>query len=268
MVNRGKKSILGIEIDVCDYKECVNQVIHCAKKGVPLSVSALAVHGVMTGVKDLEHQSRLNRFSIIAPDGQPVRWALRFLYGERLADRVYGPNLTLEVCKAAEDQNIPVYFYGSTEKVLKKLSKNLKEKFPNLIIAGTQPSKFRKLSEEEHVELGKELNESGAKIFFIGLGCPRQEVFVYEQMDQISFPMLAVGAAFDFHAGLLRQAPNWMQKNGLEWLFRFIIEPRRLWKRYIFLNPEYIYRLVLQKFFGTPKVKTLKPTQIKPEYFG
>ena len=268
MINKGKKSVLGINVDVCDYADCVQRIINSAKDRKYFSVSALAVHGIMTGVKDPEHRYRLNKFSIIAPDGQPVRWALRFLYGERLKDRVYGPNLTLEVCKAAEGENIPVYFYGSTQNVLNELTKNLSEQFPQLVIAGAQPSKFRNLTEEEYSSLGMELNNSGAKIFFIGLGCPRQEVFVYEHMKLVNYPMLAVGAAFDFHAGCLKQAPTWMQKSGLEWFYRLLMEPRRLWRRYIFLNPEYIYLVLRQKLIGEPKTTKQNITSVRSKYFG
>jgi exopolysaccharide biosynthesis WecB/TagA/CpsF family protein len=149
-----------------------------------------------------------------------------------------------------------------------KLTKNLSEQFPKLIIAVSQPSKFRNLTKEEHSALGMELNNSGAKIFFIGLGCPRQEVFVYEHMTLVNYPMLAVGAAFDFHAGCLKQAPSWMQKSGLEWFFRLIIEPKRLWRRYIFLNPEYVYRVLRQKLFGDPKTTKYTITSARSKYFG
>lgn len=268
MINNGKRSVLGIKVNVCDYADCVQRIITNAKDNKYLSVSALAVHGIMMGVKDPEHRFRLNKFSIIAPDGQPVRWALRFLHGERLLDRVYGPNLMLEVCKAAADEDIPVYFFGSTQKVLNNLVENLSKQFPKLVIAGAQPSKFRNLTKEEHHALGLELNNSGAKIFFVGLGCPRQEIFVYEHTNLVNYPMLAVGAAFDFHAGCLKQAPAWMQRSGLEWFFRLIMEPRRLWRRYVFLNPEYVYLVLRQKLFGEPKPSEHTITSARSKYFG
>jgi exopolysaccharide biosynthesis WecB/TagA/CpsF family protein len=168
------------------------------------------------------------------------------LHGIKLIDRVYGPRLTLEVCNAAAQEGLPVYFYGSTQEVLGALSQNLRQKFPRLMIAGSEPSRFRKLSLAEKEELVGRIRTSGAALVFVGLGCPRQEVWTYEFTRLVSRPVLAVGAAFAFHAGKVPQAPDWMQNAGLEWLFRMGSEPRRLWKRYLLLNPAYLLLLALQ----------------------
>lgn len=232
--------MLGVNVSVVDYVGAVDMILRAATEKRSLAVSALAVHGVMTGALDPDQKYRLNRLDLVTPDGQPVRWALRLLHGERLPDRVYGPKLTELVLARAARERIPVYLYGSQPQVLAAMRATFATRYPDLLIAGAEPSKFRQLSEEEHLEMQDRIRDSGAGIVLVGLGCPRQEVFVYEHAKAIGIPMMAVGAAFDFHAGTLKQAPTWMQDRGLEWIFRLAIEPRRLWRRYLFLNPLYV----------------------------
>lgn len=246
MINAGKMNILGVLVNAIDYESAVDRIINAAIKQESLSVSALAVHGVMTGVHDKEHLYRLNQFDLIVPDGQPVRWALNILYKTRLPDRVYGPTLMLKICEQAAIKNLPIFLYGSRPEVIKNLSSHLKVQIPGLTIAGVQPSLFRQVSSQEKQEMIARIRKSGAALVFVGLGCPKQEVFVYEHQHDLSMPLLAVGAAFDFHAGVLPQAPPFLQKVGLEWLYRLFQEPKRLWKRYILLNPEYLFLLLLQ----------------------
>jgi N-acetylglucosaminyldiphosphoundecaprenol N-acetyl-beta-D-mannosaminyltransferase len=247
MIDKGKRSVLGVGVNVVDYDAAVSRIIDAAVAKQPLGVSALAVHGVMTGALDRTHKYRLNRLELVTPDGQPVRWALRLLHGENLPDRVYGPKLTLLICAAAAERGLSVYLYGSRQEVLDTWVSNLSAKYPNLKIAGSEPSKFRHLTSGEQTDLDQRILESGASIVFVGLGCPRQEVFVYEHTAALRLPVLAVGAAFDFHAGLLKQAPKWMQDRGLEWAFRLWTEPRRLWRRYLYLNPLYLLMVAGQK---------------------
>lgn len=245
-IDRGKRSVLGIGVSLIDYDAAVQRITSAGRDRRPLSVSALAVHGVMTGALDPAHKYRLNRIDVVAPDGQPVRWALRLLYGEQLPQRVYGPVLTQRVCAAAAVAGLPVYLYGSTQEVITTLAARLSERYPGLVIAGCEPSRFRQLDSTESSELDARVRASGAAIMLVGLGCPRQEVFAYEHAQAIGIPVLAVGAAFDFGAGR-RQAPAWMQNAGLEWLFRLLQEPRRLWRRYLLLNPYYCVLLAAQK---------------------
>jgi exopolysaccharide biosynthesis WecB/TagA/CpsF family protein len=149
----------------------------------------------------------------------------------------------LAVCARAEAEGIPIFLYGSKAGILESLAKNLRLRFPRLIVAGSKPSAFRKLTEAEQTAMASEIRESGAGVVFAGLGCPRQEIWVYENAALIGLPLVAVGAAFDFHAGVLPQAPGWMQRSGLEWLFRLGQEPGRLWMRYLYLNPLYLFLL-------------------------
>ncbi len=247
MIDRGKHNLLGVKICAVDYEAAIGKIIDAAKNRKPLGVSALAVHGVMTGVMDNEHRHRLNQLELIVPDGQPVRWALNLMHQTRLKDRVYGPNLMLETCKAAADSGIPIFLFGGKQELLDDLSANLLRRFPGLKVAGMLASKFRTVSPAEKQTIIDTINASGAAITLVGLGCPRQEVWAYEFKDSLKMPVLAVGAAFNFHAGQLAQAPSWMQKCGLEWFFRFTREPRRLWHRYMVLSPFYVSLVALQK---------------------
>lgn len=246
MRNGDKSNILGVLIDAVDYEGAIDIIVRAAKEGRALAVSALAVHGLMTGALNREQRFRLNHFDLLVPDGQPVRWALNALYGAQLPDRVYGPNLTLGICAAAAREGLAVYFYGSTPEVLSSLRASLENKFPGLVITGMEPSKFRRLSREERADLATRIRASRATLVFVGLGCPRQEAFAYEVREIVGMPVLAVGAAFPFIAGILPQAPSWMQAAGLEWLYRLLHEPRRLWRRYLLLNPAYVFLVILQ----------------------
>jgi exopolysaccharide biosynthesis WecB/TagA/CpsF family protein len=246
MIDHGRHNILGVMVDAVDEEEAVRRIMAAADGPTPFAGTALAVHGVMTGEQDPEHRSRLNQLDLVVPDGQPVRWALNRLYGTDLHERVYGPDLMLAVCKAAEARRYGIYLYGSTRDVLETLVERLNGRFPNLIISGAEPSAFRRLSAEEKVATATRIRESGARITFVGLGCPRQEVWAYEYREALGMPVLAVGAAFDFHAGTTPEAPAWLQKRGLEWLFRLMVDPRRLWKRYILLNPQYVAFVAMQ----------------------
>ncbi len=268
MIDLGKRSVLGIGVNAIDYEAAIAKIVAAAKQETPLSVTALAVHGVMTGVQDAEHNYRLNRFDLVCPDGQPVRWALNTLHGAKLTDRVYGPELTLRLCQAAAKEGVPIFLFGATEPMLDRFAENLTSRFSGLRIAGRRASRFRQLDPRERDELAAEIKSSGAKMCFVGLGCPRQEIFAYEMRDRLGMPLIAVGAAFAFHAGMLEQAPSWMQKWGLEWLFRLTREPKRLWRRYVYLNPAYVGLLTLQKL-GLRKAPTDRGQQPGEEFlFG
>jgi N-acetylglucosaminyldiphosphoundecaprenol N-acetyl-beta-D-mannosaminyltransferase len=267
MINEGKHNVLGVMVSAVDYEWAADQVIVAAQERRPLALTALAVHGVMTGVADPAHNARLNAFDIVTPDGQPVRAAIGVLDGVALADRVYGPTLTLHVLTRAAAERLPIYLYGSTEDVLAKLVVELHRMFPALEIAGMEPSKFRTAAAGEDKEIADRITTSGARIVLVGLGCPRQEIFTYAMRPLLDMPLMAVGAAFDYHAGLLRKPPPWMQKYSLEWLWRLGLEPGRLWKRYLILNPAYLARLAAQKthlWRATPPPPATEPPTTFP----
>lgn len=263
MIDLGKKNVLGVLVDAVDYEAAVDRIIRAAEEHRPYAVSALAVHGVMTGVDDPEHLYRLNHLDLVTPDGQPVRWALNLLHRTGLRERVYGPTLTLKVCAKAAEKGLSVYLYGSRQEVLNLLVENLTAQFPGLKIAGAEPSKFRQTTLEEKDEIVGRICSSGAAITLVGLGCPRQEVFAYEYKQDLSMPVLAVGAAFDYHAGLLHEPPAWMQRHGLHWLYRMRQDPKRLWKRYLLLNPRYGARLVGQRLRATSPGQGTLPSRAR-----
>src|SRR5215467_10582481 len=167
-------------VNAIDYEAAVERIIAAAKQKQRMSVSALAVHGVMTGVLDDTHRYRLNHLDLVVPDGQPIRWALNAMHHAGLKDRVYGPTLTLKLCARAAAESLPIYLYGSEPEVLSALVRNLCERFPGLRVAGWQPSRFRPLTVEEKLEVAQTIAGSGARLTFVGLGCPRQEVWIYE----------------------------------------------------------------------------------------
>lgn len=248
MIDHGKINVLGIGIDAVDYDAAVEKVIDSASARQPYLTTALAVHGLVTAARDPQHKHRLNTFHLAVPDGQPVRWALRALRGVTLPDRVYGPRLTLLVCERAAELGIPVYFYGSRPEIVDALCRRLATRFPRLKIAGYRPSLFQRLSAQQEACLANDIIASGARILFVGLGCPRQEIFAYEMNELLSMPILAVGAAFDYHAGALVEPPQLIQKYGLQWLYRLVQEPRRLWKRYLLTNTQFLLLLCCQYF--------------------
>jgi N-acetylglucosaminyldiphosphoundecaprenol N-acetyl-beta-D-mannosaminyltransferase len=239
-------NLLGVLVSATDYDQATACILEAARAGRALSVTACAVHALMEGHLDPDFGAALNQFEIVAPDGQPVRWGMRWTRQAKLRDRVYGPTLTLRVCQAAAREGLPVFFYGSTPETLARLTANLSQRMPELRIAGTQASRFRHCSLEERAADAERIRASGARIVFVGLGCPRQEWWVFHHRGDLPLPALAVGAAFDFHAGTLAQAPAWLQRAGLEWAFRLGAEPRRLWRRYAKLNPLYLLRMSQQ----------------------
>jgi exopolysaccharide biosynthesis WecB/TagA/CpsF family protein len=245
VIDAGRHNVLGVKVNAVDYETAVERIVRAAHERRGFAASALAVHGLMTGVLDKEQRYRLNCFDLLVPDGQPVRWALNWLYRAGLKERVYGPNLMLKVCARAAKEGLGIFFYGSTKEILCAMKKNLEEIYPGIRIACMEASKFRQLTPSERDALADRIRHSGASLVMVGLGCPRQEVWGYEFRDLLQLPVLTVGAAFPFTAGKVRQAPKRLQNLGLEWAFRLCMEPR-LWRRYLFLNPTYLVLLALQ----------------------
>jgi N-acetylglucosaminyldiphosphoundecaprenol N-acetyl-beta-D-mannosaminyltransferase len=241
--------ISGILISRCTYDDATAAVIRAAHAGVPAAVAATSVHGLTLGAIDPTFGYQLNSIDMLTPDGQPVRWAMNLLHGTGLRERVYGPTLMLHICRVAALEGLPVYLYGSRPDVLERLVRRLSDSIPALRIAGYRAPPFRPLSDEEVAADVEAIRTSGARIVFVGLGCPRQERWAAEHRAELSMPIVCVGAAFDFHAGVLRQAPGWIQDHGLEWLFRLAMEPRRLWRRYTKHVPLFVV-LVAQQFLA------------------
>lgn len=232
-----------------DYEKASDIIIANAEARRSFGVSALAVHGLMTSITNAELARIINKIDLIVPDGQPVRWALNSFYKLGMRDRVYGPELTLWVLRKANERSLKVYLYGSTDVTLLKFQEFIKRNYPNVNICGVHIDRFRDATVKEDFEDINKINQSGANIVLVGRGCPRQEFWVANHKDKINATMMAVGAAFDFHAGTVKQAPRWLQNNGLEWLYRLIKEPKRLAKRYFITNSHFIFKFIKHKYF-------------------
>jgi N-acetylglucosaminyldiphosphoundecaprenol N-acetyl-beta-D-mannosaminyltransferase len=238
--------LFGVRVSATTYDEVCDSIVAAVQAEQPAVASFHAVHAIVTASDDRDLLRKVNDFEVVAPDGQPVRWALNWLYNAQLLDRVCGPELMLRLCERAAVEEISIYLYGSSPEVIEALSKNLTERYPGLIIAGAESPPFRKLSAQEDEEMVGRINDSGAGIVFIGLGCPKQDHFAADHRDRIRGVQVCVGAAFDFHAGTKSPAPVWMQRRGLEWVYRLIQEPRRLWRRYLVTNTLFIKKFLFQ----------------------
>lgn len=236
-----KLPIFGIYYAVVDYEIATHYIIECAIKRERCGVSALAVHGLMEAYNESEFRAQVNKLDLVLPDGQPIRWALNFFYKCNLKDRVYGPDLTVKVLEQANELGLSIFLFGSKPETLELLSKNILAKYNAIKIVGMQADRFRAATVEEDALDIELINSLKPNIVLVGRGCPRQEKWVSDHLLTIQVPMMAVGAAFDFLAGTLDQAPDWMQRNGLEWFYRLYKEPGRLWKRYLFTNTQFLF---------------------------
>lgn len=254
-----RRDVFGVFVSATSYSEVINWCLDRARLGKGGCVDLMPVHGLISSTQDQKYCAMMNAFDVIAPDGQPVRWTLNFFHKAGLTDRVYGPELTIRLCAAAAEAGVPIYLYGSSPEVIEKLKANLLAKYPSLIIAGAESPPFRPLTPQEDAEVIKRINDSGAKLVFLGTGCPKQEIFAYEHRHSIKGVQLCVGAAFDFHAGKKKIAPAWMQKRGLEWLYRLCSEPKRLWKRYLVTNSIFIGLVIKQILLGRKKSQAVRP---------
>lgn len=232
--------ILHSQIAPCNYDEVIAQIITWSKARESRAIFAANVHMVMLAHDDTNFHKVVNSADIVTPDGMPLVWALR-MKGYKSQQRVYGPTLMLKVCQEASDKGITVGLLGGTDETLKDLEEKLLGQFPELKINYRFSPPFRELTADEDAQLVAQIRQSGVHILFVGLGCPKQEKWINQHLEEIPVVMIGVGAAFAFHAGKVKQAPAWMQRIGLEWLFRLSQEPARLWKRYLLTNPRFLF---------------------------
>ncbi len=243
-------NLLRLNVARSTYAEVVQKCVAWARRGESHCLTFAAVHMVMEAHDKPEYRAKLNSLDMVNPDGMPVVWALRML-GSKGATRVYGPDATVCLLKAAQESGIPVGFYGGSESTLAKLVERVNETYPGIHIAYAFSPPFRKLTAEEDAAVVRDINESGARFIFVGLGCPKQEEWMIDHRARIPAVLLAVGAAFDFLAGTKPQAPRWMMRTGLEWVFRLASEPRRLFMRYLKHNPRFIALVLRQWMSGS-----------------
>ena len=244
-----KVSVFGVKYAVVDYTIATNLIILRALKREKCGVSALAVHGLMEAQNDSRFKEQVNQLDLVVPDGQPIRWAMNAYYDCGLKDRVYGPGLTVKVLEEGNEHGLRLFLFGSKLETLELLAKNIAAKYPKIQLVGMKEDRFREATEEEDQADIDYINSFNPNLVLVGRGCPRQEKWVSNHLETITVPMMAVGAAFDFLAGTLDQAPAWMQNNGLEWLYRLFKEPARLWKRYLFTNTQFLFLFFRGLFF-------------------
>lgn len=237
--------ILGARADSTTYAEAVNRIVTWSSAAESRYVCVSNVHVTMETYDSAEFRAIVNGADLVTPDGMPLVWALR-LFGVRNATRVYGPTLTQHVLERAASEHAPVGFYGATTEVLTRMVGACRKRFEGLKVVYVHAPPFRRLTAREDDAIVREIAGSGARILFVGLGCPKQERWMASHKGRVNAVMLGVGAAFDFLAGVKPQAPAWMQGVGLEWLFRLGTEPRRLWRRYLFHNPRFVALLAAQ----------------------
>jgi N-acetylglucosaminyldiphosphoundecaprenol N-acetyl-beta-D-mannosaminyltransferase len=248
MATRRIASVIGAPIDAISWDEAIARIHFWAHRHESRYICISNVHSVVTATEDHEFSRVITEADMATPDGAPVAWMLRRL-GFKSQQRINGPDLMLRYCSEINGTDESIFLYGSSPDTLVRLQDNLLEIFPDLRIAGTYSPPYRPLTPEEDAAAVQMINKSGAGTVWVSLGCPKQEKWMADHRGRINAVMLGVGAAFDYHAGTIIRAPLWMQKCGLEWFFRLITEPRRLWYRYFSTNISFIAAATRQLIF-------------------
>lgn len=239
-----KIDVLGAMVDTYTFSDAVDRVLCWSLRNESRSVYFCNVHAVITARKNRELQDAINSADMVNPDGKPVAWLVGVL-SDRQQEKVSGPDFMIELCERLGKNGLSCYLYGSTQNTLEKLEASLNQRYENLRIVGKYSPPFRRLTMAEEEKIIFNMNSSGANVVFVGLGCPKQEIWISNNREKIEAVTLGVGAAFDYHAGVIRRAPEWMQRNGFEWLFRLLSEPRRLWRRYLVTNIKFVFYVAL-----------------------
>ena len=227
--------VLGVRIHALSWQDVIGTIAGWAARRESRYVCICNVHSVVTASRDLAYGTAVERADLATPDGAPIAWMLRRL-GIPGQVRINGPDLMSTYCEQAAARGEPVFFYGGTDATLARLAHVLRERHPGIRIAGSISPPFRALTPQEDADIVKTINDSGAPVLWVGLGCPKQEFWMAAHRGQVNAVMIGVGAAFDYLAGTVPRAPQWMQDAGLEWAHRLASEPQRLWKRYLVTN--------------------------------
>lgn len=239
-------NVLGVRVTAFDLKTAVAEMEAALLENRRAYASTCPVYTLMQGHERAEVRAALNAADWVTPDGMPVVWALRAL-GARAVGRVYGPDLMLALSELSAQRGYSQFYLGGAPGVADQLAATLQARFPGLSVAGTLCPPFRTLSPAEEDSMIEQINAAGAHIVWVGLGSPKQDLWMHRYRSRLNAPLLvAVGAAFDFFTGRQQQAPRWMQQSGLEWAYRLAAEPRRLWRRYLIYNPKFLWQLALQ----------------------
>lgn len=239
-------NVLGIRVTAFDLPAATAEMTRAIAAGRRAYACACPVYTLMLGYEQPAVRAALNGADWVTPDGMPVVWALRRL-GAAGVGRVYGPDLLLALSAVSAEHGLRQYYLGGGPGVAEALASALGQRFPGLLVAGTASPPFRALSEQEEGDLLERINRVQPDVVWVGLGSPKQDLWMARCRSRLTAPLLVgVGAAFDFFTGGQAQAPRWMQRSGLEWLFRLLTNPRRLWRRYLIYNPKFIYQFARQ----------------------
>lgn len=231
--------VLGLPVSLLDAAGVLERILLWARERRSGTVCLCNVHSIVTARGRPEHAQALRSADLVIADGAPVAWVLRRA-GYPKQTRLSGPDLMWACCQKAAAYGVPIFLYGATTTTLQQLSQRLHDTFPGIVIAGAIAPPFRNLTPDEDAAMVAAINVSGAAIVWVGLGCPKQEAWMNTHRGRVRAVMIGVGAAFDFHAGVVNRAPLWMQQRGLEWLHRIFQDPRRLAKRYLVSNTLFI----------------------------
>jgi N-acetylglucosaminyldiphosphoundecaprenol N-acetyl-beta-D-mannosaminyltransferase len=233
--------VLGVALALTDYEGTLDWIDAMAASRRPGYICVAATHTIMASQDDADLRAAVLGADFTVPDGQPLVWALNLL-GHRLGDRVYGPDLMDRACARGAHTGRRMYLYGGRDQgTLVQLARNLRLRHPGLRIVGGHVPPYRELTPDEEAAVAADIQRSGAEVVWVGIGVPRQEKWMARMTPRLrSHVLIGVGAAFDFHSGLIPQAPSQLQKLGLEWAFRLAQEPRRLWRRYLRYNPRFV----------------------------
>ncbi|PSB14308.1 glycosyltransferase [Phormidesmis priestleyi ULC007] len=234
------KNVIGLPVTAFTFDDQISLILKWAKCLVSRVVCIANVHMLVEAYRDPEFAPVLQNADLVTPDGMPLVWMLR-LMGAPNQDRVAGLDVLLALCERASTENISIFFLGSQSSILEKMRSQLEQDFPNLQISGMEPLPFRPLSENEDKAVVQKLNESGCGLVFVSLGCPKQEIWMSKHKDQVQAVMIGLGGAFPVYAGIHKRAPQVIRSLGLEWLYRLVQEPRRLWSRYSSTIPIFIW---------------------------
>lgn len=244
--------ILTSAITNLSFEAHVDLLAQWARQRESRAICVANVHMVMEAYWSPEFAHILKAADLVTPDGMPLVWVMRRL-GAPAQDRVAGMDLLPALCARAEAEHLSIYFFGSTPEVLKWMRQRIARDFPDLAIAGMESPPFRPLSDAENEEIAHRINESGAHLVFVALGCPKQERWIYGQKGRIHAPMIGLGGAFPVYAGMERRAPRWAQRAGLEWAFRMLQDPKRLWRRYVETNFPFLWLAARQLYGGNKR---------------
>jgi len=244
-ISRETLPVLGVKVDAVGWDAAVDRIIAWSHEAVGRTIYLCNVHVAVSATRSPRLAAALGESDLVLPDGAPVAWMQRRL-GASSQQRIDGPNLMERLCAAAERDGIPIFLLGGSPPALAALVLELAGRLPRLVIAGTWSPPFREFTPEDNRGMIDEINTSGARLVFVGLGCPKQELWMAHHKADVHAVMLGVGAAFDFHAKLKPRAPRWMQNSGLEWLHRLCSEPRRLWTRYLSTNSYFLIAAAAQ----------------------